>query len=576
MVVGRIIAAASAAFIVLGSTPSRALVVRDAEGKIAHGCGVAEHGADGFALSKAASSFGRRDAQDTLASPFGMFAFHYDTLGTHAVPMADADPKNGVPDWIDVAAWIADSVLTAYGELGYHDVLRDNNGAGGSMRYDIYCSNLGNVYGYTWSGQNGFLEIDNDFAESNYEAQGYDALRVTLAHELFHAVQFTYNAAFPAWWMEITATSMEEVMYDQVNDYYQYLNPSYWSVPVVFERPDAGISYFPTGADVYPYSAAVFIVYLLERFGEAAITAVRATFEAGASDDAAVVHLLEQQLGHPIENLLAEFWVWSYFTGPRARAGQFFAEAANYKPAPLDTTDYEYETTPYKTAADRATVRNLSSINTATGLPTVGHLGAHLLRIVPDGSPGGFRVNLNPSAGGQTRMAWAWLLAVAWPETVYVIEPTVLNATTGESQFVVGSNYWQGAQDIVLVGANGETFGNSIAFSFHITYDASLDIAESPALPSRIVLGQNAPNPFNPSTTIPLTLDRSLTVSLVIYDAAGRLVRTLVDQVSLEAGGHRFLWDGMTDRGQRAGAGVYVVELRTPSARYARRMVVLR
>jgi hypothetical protein len=63
-------------------------------------------------------------------------------------------------------------------------------------------------------------------------------------------------------------------------------------------------------------------------------------------------------------------------------------------------------------------------------------------------------------------------------------------------------------------------------------------------------LEQNYPNPFNPSTTIRYSLARDGHVSLRVYDVAGRLVRTLVDdsQVPLE-GGFAVTWDGTNDLG---------------------------
>jgi len=561
----RFLAVATAALVLLGNTRSHALVVRDAEGKPARGCGV-EHLATWEPMAKGGRTAQRPTRQVDYRSPYGnrMFMFHYNTTGSQAISTADAD-TNGVPDWIDTAAWVADSVLEAYRQLGFHASLGDN-GEGGGTQYDIYCSNLTNFYGWAHEprDQGGYLEIDNDFAENCYEAKGYDALRVTLAHEMFHAVQFTYSpGAFPAWWEEMTATFMEDVMYDNVNDYYQYLqyDPVSFTDPI-YRDPSVGLSYW--GA-VHQYSAAVFLKFLWERFGrDVAITAIRYTFERNASDVAPIVSILATTINMPMKDLLAEFWVWSYFTGDRARASQFFKEAQFYRPGPLDTVSY-------KTAADRATIRNLATIGTASGQVTAGFLGAQLLRIVPDGSPGGFRAYLDPHG-----KKWSWLVAVARPESVYVFEPSVINQGTGEQEITISGSFWQDAQDIVLVGANGETFGNSIPFSYRIAYDVTLDVAQSPALPSRTVLGQNAPNPFNPSTTIPISLERRTTVDLAIYDATGRVVRTLLRGGSLDAGEHRFTWDGATDAGQSAGAGVYIVELRTPSVRQARRMVLVR
>ncbi len=56
------------------------------------------------------------------------------------------------------------------------------------------------------------------------------AMKATAAHELFHAVQFVYYGAgrllqidFPDdWWLEASATWVEDEVFDEVNDYVQY------------------------------------------------------------------------------------------------------------------------------------------------------------------------------------------------------------------------------------------------------------------------------------------------------------------------------------------------------------------
>ena len=62
----------------------------------------------------------------------------------------------------------------------------------------------------------------------------------------------------------------------------------------------------------------------------------------------------------------------------------------------------------------------------------------------------------------------------------------------------------------------------------------------------------NAPNPFNPATTITLLMDRAAPVDLKVYDIAGRAVANLY-QGSLEAGSHQFQFSGAN-----LPAGVYV------------------
>jgi len=67
------------------------------------------------------------------------------------------------------------------------------------------------------------------------------------------------------------------------------------------------------------------------------------------------------------------------------------------------------------------------------------------------------------------------------------------------------------------------------------------------------------PNPFNPTTTIKLTLPRASDVSLRVFNIRGELVRTLVDD-RLEAGIHDIVWDGKADRGNQVASGVYFYE----------------
>ncbi|MFQ5599492.1 MAG: T9SS type A sorting domain-containing protein, partial [Candidatus Krumholzibacteriia bacterium] len=81
-----------------------------------------------------------------------------------------------------------------------------------------------------------------------------------------------------------------------------------------------------------------------------------------------------------------------------------------------------------------------------------------------------------------------------------------------------------------------------------------------------------APNPFNPQAVVRFRVERSGPVQLVLYDARGRLVHTLVDGI-LPAGRHQMsLLDG-TLRGELP-SGVYFLRLRA-GARDTRLKAVL-
>jgi len=81
-------------------------------------------------------------------SPGGKFKIHYDLTGGNAVPTADVDPANGIPDYID---WLADYADSCYREqvinLNHREPPSDYT-YGGDSRYDIYTEQM-DYYGYT-------------------------------------------------------------------------------------------------------------------------------------------------------------------------------------------------------------------------------------------------------------------------------------------------------------------------------------------------------------------------------------------------------------------------------------------
>jgi hypothetical protein len=72
-----------------------------------------------------------------------------------------------------------------------------------------------------------------------------------------------------------------------------------------------------------------------------------------------------------------------------------------------------------------------------------------------------------------------------------------------------------------------------------------------------------------------IVLSRPGAARLLLYGVSGRLVRRLVDS-PLGEGTHHLRWDGRTERGLRAAAGVYWLRLEAPGGTAVRRLVVLR
>ena len=83
-----------------------------------------------------------------------------------------------------------------------------------------------------------------------------------------------------------------------------------------------------------------------------------------------------------------------------------------------------------------------------------------------------------------------------------------------------------------------------------------------------------SPNPFKPETQIRFTTARTGHVTARVYDVTGKLVRTLADG-TLGDGRHSLLWNGTSDNGARAAAGIYFVTLDSPDGRASTRLVRL-
>jgi hypothetical protein len=91
-----------------------------------------------------------------------------------------------------------------------------------------------------------------------------------------------------------------------------------------------------------------------------------------------------------------------------------------------------------------------------------------------------------------------------------------------------------------------------------------------------VALGQNFPNPFNPTTVIEHTVREGVHARLTVYDSSGRLVRTLVDEASMEGGPRAAAWDGTDDAGRPLSSGVYFARLEAAGESVTRKMVLLK
>jgi hypothetical protein len=128
------------------------------------------------------------------------------------------------------------------------------------------------------------------------------------------------------------------------------------------------------------------------------------------------------------------------------------------------------------------------------------------------------------------------------------------------------TGYWY---KVAAVDIHGNESGYAVLGPEMVTGDDPMPV------PGATFLAQNWPNPFNPATTITFGIKESGHVSLRIYDAAGRLVTTLIDEMR-PAGSYSTGWNGCGADGTRAASGVYFYRLKTAGFEKTRKMILLR
>ena len=229
------------------------------------------------------------------------FCVHYVTSTQDAPPLTDAG-GNGVPDYVEVALGEFEHVYDVENnKMGWKPAKSDGN-AGGNDLVDVYLANIGpdGLFGYAAvdPGQRGrsrsaYLVLDNDYAEPAFADRGYTGslapLQVTAAHEYNHVLQYNYDTFMDSWSLEATATWMEDKVYDDINDYRQYLD-------VFAKRSQQPLTQFNSqdsgDTNDKVYGDAVFNRWIDEHYGQDTIRRVWEVaqssddFAAGAYDNA--------------------------------------------------------------------------------------------------------------------------------------------------------------------------------------------------------------------------------------------------------------------------------------------------
>lgn len=269
----------------------------------------------------------------SIVSPKGLFRLHYTQTGPDAVAYD-----------VNEAAAAFDSAYTyEVNILGYPSPSSDN-GAGGDNLYDVYIKNLGPVYGITTPETHigsdrytSYIRIDNDFDPNNFYSSGIDGVKVTAAHEFHHAIQVSayINRSSDRFYYEITSTSMEDFVYDTIDDYVAYM-------PAYFRNTDVSFSKSQGNG----YDLAVWNLFLDQRFKEdgenIGKNIIKRSWEMMPQNHAVrALSSAIEEAGYSIRQEFNNFAIWNYFTNYRKKDGEYYKDAASYPPVvPMMSTNY--------------------------------------------------------------------------------------------------------------------------------------------------------------------------------------------------------------------------------------------
>ena len=475
------------------------------------------------------------------------------------------------PTWHQEASTIFQDVWNAeITQMGFRapksDLSSDDNG--GNRKLDVYIKDLGDfgVYGYCTTDDprteirtvfwnfSAFCVVDDDFTPDQYNtgANGLNALKVTAAHEFFHAVQIGYDAGEDGWLREGTAVWMEDEVYDEIDDSAQYLRAGPLAFPQISldaEPPED--SQFVS----FPYGAWVFFRHLSEQplFGPAAILDIwtRLDSKTRDHDDVYSVQAIQQMAAAQGTSLRDQY---ATFAAHGVAPGAFFEEGIEnqYPPVPMD------QTVELTTAAPTVASTTVNGVDHLTSRYFAFTPGAD----TPTDGQMTIAVDLSDLVTGSEAT-----VVIEKPGVIPIVQPMTLDTEGRGNQTV---EFGQGSVSrVVLVLSNGSSrfrdcFTGSV-FSCNGTptddnqvyaYAAQLGATAPPVIGGepptdttapRITNVSDSPDPFRPNGTrflkIKFTLDEASAFNARIFNPNG--TRVLQFRQSLTPGAYVLTWNGV-------------------------------
>ncbi len=469
-----------------------------------------------------------RPTSDTsIVSPSGEFRIFFDTTGVNEPALFETNGQQ-IPHsafaFADSAAKIADHVYEVEVDSMGFPPAPGTDSAAGAGQYYIYIQSLPTgEYGETDADYShpiiertnptyrAWTVIRNEF-QSTY-TKGVAAMKVTIAHEYNHGIQLGNYGLWPndLWFYELTSTWMEQVVYPQVKDYYQYLPVFYENVSLPFNEYDP---YSYAG-----YERCVFGIFVQHEY-----------------PDVDVMKLIWQNMSHEPVLPATQDAFRSIGVNP-AYAFQLFTEwnyLTGYR-APL-ASQYGYTTYPLAAAYPLARIAGEGNLS-ATGVDfyeSALPLSEHF-----------YQVNDGPDTIG-----------------IAVVNTDFSSAEAGDT---LNSQYGVG----ISTNATNCMKQLSGGYCMFLDVPSYTNWAMVPFIFGDALSPTNNvpfPQPFNPdggTLRIPYPFHDAVGATLLVYGISGQLVdkQSGDNYVQVYLRGKYFVWNGRSSTGKAVSTGVYIYVL---------------
>lgn len=477
---------------------------------------------------------------DNILSPGRRFRIHYTTTGADKVDPADNN-RNKIPDFVDWAAKYFDHThKIIVDSLGYQPPPPDSSGSG--KEYDVYIISLKGVYGITTleefvpgkqDAYSSYIEVDNDFI-GFFKTQPLEALMVTTAHEYFHAVQLGYRYRDEdKFFLEMCSTWMEDLIYDQVNDYTQYLDSFFSNINYPF--------YYTN--DLFEYASCLWIHMITRKYGTDAIRKIWDYIPFQTAFAAMQSILVEY--GTTFSRELISFGLWNYFTKSRADTINYYPEGHLYPEVKFKKTNEIQQNS--ITAEDR--ICKLSSIYYQ--ISDIIHGDTIRLIITDFAEPD---KNAMTEDRNDIQFNVVSISEIERRDSTFFRRNNLVKLTEHIGiQFSADDekNFFARA---VIQDANNNQKIMQFFPPFFITEREERNFINN-VYPNPLILGQNDP------LIITYVVSEKKVGEIAIYTAEGLLV--IKDEFDASTQNYRiFDWDGRNENGELVSSGVYIVLLR--------------